>query len=313
LNKWISLVPFPLSGGYLLTSFLIGFTNIELLQVLPFLAGIVIFILVDYFMLKKSLKIMNEVIISRTDSKIKNFKVSSISDVSVTVVSPIKAYFKRDKSMILRDMQTIMFLIIPIILPWVPFFIMLQPGSGFDEIEPFAVMELMYCIMGASMNILGLTSVEKTGATINASLPIIVRDQVKARLKWAFTIIPLGTLLPVIMYIGKPIFWNILVIQISITIVGLLIGTFTLLLSIRLFGKMKNKYVLDDVQLRYKIAKNILIVVIDLVISILITIGFVILVMSKNLFQFSLIIFPIELVLALSLYFVYNRMFPKPK
>ena len=174
-------------------------------------------------------------------------------------------------------------------------------------------MELMYCIMGSSMNILGLTSVEKTGATINASLPIVVRDQVKARLKWAFILIPLGTLLPVIMYIGKPILWDILIIQISITIVGLLIGTFTLLLSIRLFGKMKNKYVLDEVQFRYKIAKNILIVAIDLAITVLITIGFVILVMSKNLVEFSLIIFPIELVLALSLYFVYNRMFPKPK
>ncbi len=313
INKWISIIPFPFSGGYILTSFLIGFNNITLLQVLPFLIGIIIFAIIDYFMLKKSLKIMNEVIISRTDSKNKNFKVSTISDVSVTVVSPIKAYFKRDKSMILRDIQTIMFIIIPIILPWVPFFLALQPDTGFDEIQGFAIIELIYCIMGASMNILGLISIEKTGATINASLPILVRDQVKARLKWSFVIIPLGTLLPLVMYIGRPIFWDTLIIQISITIVGLLIGTFTLLLSIRLFGKMKNKYVLDEVKIRYKIAKNILILVIDLVVTILIIIGFVSLLISKNIVEFSLIIFPIELVLAFSLYFVYNKMFPKPK
>ena len=76
---------------------------------------------------------------------------------------------------------------------------------------------------------------------------------------------------------------------------------------------MRNKCVLDDVQIRYKIAKNIFIVAVDLVISVLITIGFVIIVMSKDISGFSLIIFPIELVLAISIYFVYNRMFPKPK
>jgi len=313
LNQWISLIPFPLSGGYLLTSFLIGLNNIGINLILPILVGLAIFALIDYVMLKKSLKIMNDVIISRSDSKKQNFKISTISDVSVTVVSPIKAFFQRDKSMILRDIQAIIFIIIPVILPWIPFFVMVRRFIEVEVFAVFAVMELIYCIMGAGMIILGLTSVEKTGATINASLPIIVRDQVKARLKWAFVIIPLGTLLPAVMYFGQPFFWKVLIIQISITVVGLLIGTFTFFLSIRLFGKMKNKYVLDEVHFRYKIAKNILIVVIDFILLVLITIGFVILLISWNLGKFSLIIFPIELALALVLYFVYNKMFPKPR
>lgn len=313
LNQWISLVPFPVSGGYLLTSFLIGLNNVGMNLILPILVGLAIFALIDYVMLKKSLKIMNDVIISRSDSKKQNFKVSTVSDVSVTVVSPIKAFFQRDKSMILRDIQAIIFIIIPVILPWIPFFIMIRPETGFVEIEGFGVMELIYCVMGATMNILGLTMVEKSGATINASLPIIVRDQVKARLKWAFSIIPLGTLLPVVMYIGNSLFWDVFIIQISISFVGLLIGTFSLLLWIRLFGKMKKKYVLDEIHFRYKIAKNILIVVIDFILLVLFTIGFVILLNSWNLSTFSLIIFPIELVLAFILYFVYNKMFPKPK
>ena len=313
LNQWISLIPFPLSGGYLLSSFLIGINNIEINLILPILVGLAIFALIDYYMLKKSLKIMNDVIISRSDSKKQNFKVSTIAEVSVTVVSPIKAFFQRDKSMILRDIQAIIFIIIPLILPWIPFFMMVRPGEGFVEVGGFGVMELIYCIMGSIMNILGLTMVEKSGATINASLPIIVRDQVKARLRWAYTIIPLGTLLPIVMYIGNPVIWDIIIIQISITLIGLLIGTFSLLLSIRLFGKMKNKYVLDEVQFRYKIAKNILIIVIDFILLVLITIGFVFIFISWNPIQFSLIIFPIELVLAVILYFVYNKMFPKPR
>ncbi|QEE17049.1 hypothetical protein DSAG12_02881 [Promethearchaeum syntrophicum] len=313
LNQWISLIPFPVSGGYLLTSFLIGLNNVGMNLILPILVGLAIFALIDYVMLKKSLKIMNDVIISRSDSKKQNFKVSTVSDVSVTVVSPIKAFFQRDKSMILRDIQAIIFIIIPVILPWIPFFIMIRPETGFVEIEGFGVMELIYCVMGATMNILGLTMVEKSGATINASLPIIVRDQVKARLKWAFSIIPLGTLLPVVMYIGNSLFWDVFIIQISISFVGLLIGTFSLLLWIRLFGKMKKKYVLDEIHFRYKIAKNILIVVIDFILLVLLTIGFVILLNSWNLSKFSIIIFPIELVLALILYLVYNKMFPKPK
>ena len=313
LNQWISLIPFPLSGGYLLTSFLIGFNNIGISQILPILVGLAIFALIDYLMFKKSLKIMNDVIISRSNLKNQNFKASTISDVSVTVVSPIKAFFTRDKSMILRDIQAIIFIIIPLIVPWIPFFIMIRPETGFVEIGGFGVMELIYCIMGSTMNILGLTMVEKSGATINASLPIIVRDQVKARLRWAFTIVPLGTLLPIVMIIGNPVFWDALIIQISITLIGLLIGTFTLLFWIRLFGKLKHKYVLDEVQFRYKIAKNILIVVIDFILLALITIGFVFIFISWNPVKFSLILFPIELVLAFTLYFVYNKMFPKPK
>ncbi len=313
LNKWISLVPFPLSGGYLLTSFLIGFNNIELLQVLPYIAGLVIFALIDYFMLKKSLKIMNDVMISRTDSKTQKFKVSTVSDVSITVVSPIRAYFERDKSMILRDIQSIIFILFSLILPWIPFFLALEPGIGFDEIEGFGIIGIIYCIMGSIMIIMGLSNIEKTGTTINASLPIIVRDQVKARLKWAYIIIPLGTLLPVIMRIGKPFFWDVLVIQVLIAIVSLLFGTFTLLLSIRLFGKMKNKYVLANVQFRYKVAKNVLLFAIDLILMIFIIIGFVSQLITRNIIEFTLIIFPIELVLAIFLYFVYNKMFPKPK
>ncbi len=313
LNKWIGLVPFPLSGGYLLTSFLVGFDNISFLQILPYLAGLAIFALIDYLLLKKSLKIMNDVIISRIDSKTQKFKVSTVSDVSITVVSPIKAFIKRDKSMILRDIQSIIFILFPFILPWVPFFLALEPGTGFDEIDGFGIIGLIYCIMGSIMIIMGLSSIEKTGTTINASLPIIVRDQVKARIKWAFVIIPLGTLLPVIMHIGKPFFWDILVIQVLIAIVGLLFGTFTLLLRIRLFGKMKNKYTLANVKFRYKIAKNVLLFALDLILMIVIVVGFVSQLTSRDIVEFTLIIFPIELVLAFSLYFVYNKMFPRPR
>ncbi|MHA1669613.1 MAG: hypothetical protein ACTSV5_03435 [Promethearchaeota archaeon] len=309
LNKWISLAPFPLSGGYLLTSFIIGFNEIGLLQVLPYIAGLVIFALIDYFMIKKSLKIMNDVIISKTDSKGQNFKVSTTSDVSITVVPPIKAYFERDKSMILRDIQAIMFIIVPMILPWIPFFITSGLETEFSEIQVFGVLGLIYCITGSIMMIFGLANIEKTGTTINASLPIIVKDQVKARLKWVYIIVPLGNLLPVVMYLGKPIFWNVLIVQGLIAFVSLLIGTFTLLLWIRLFGKLKKNYVLAVVQIRNKTLKNVLIFAIDLVLMTLVTIGFIFLLMSKDIIEFTLIIFPIELALAFSLYFVYNKMF----
>ena len=76
---------------------------------------------------------------------------------------------------------------------------------------------------------------------------------------------------------------------------------------------MKKKYVLADVRIRYKIAKNILIIVINLVLMILIIIGFVSQLITKNIVEFTLIIFPIELVLAFFLYFVYNKMFPKSR
>ena len=315
INQWLSIIPYPISGGYLLTSFLIGIDQISVSLFVPIIIGLIFFALVDILLTRKSLKILNEVLISKNISKFANVKISILEDVSVSVVSPIRAFFNRDKNTIFREIQTTMFIVLPMIFPWMPYLLLLTSTgrSVFQNMDAVIGMGLLYSLAGVMMNILGLTSIESTGTTINQSLPIMPRDQFKARFLWAFAVITIGNLLPLIPLFNDSLFWKYCLLQLTIIFASLDFGVFALLFSIRLFGKLNNKYVLDTVQLKNKVARFVVLFTINAIIGIAILAGFIILLSTQNYSIVVLIMFSSELIIGIVLFLIFNKMFPKSK
>ncbi len=315
LNQWLSLVPFTLSGGYLASMLFLGFTNFSTIQIGSAILGMIIQLLVVYWLGKKAIATFTQAI-SPDDSSKNDGKTitSTVEDVQISTLGQMSAFFKKDAQNITRDVQSLMFVLLPIILPTLVFFITSVPFlAGEEAMDTFGIyiLTISYLFMGAFMLMLGIIDIDKTGASVSASLPIVIREQAKAKILWAVIILPIANLLPTLFYIGKPYFLEILVTFLIIIPMGIIFAVFVLELKVLFFGKMKYKYVLDEVKIEHKVLKIILMVIIGLVI----TIGFLILtgvMMSDySMGMTYLVLGCTELVLGIGVYYLFNKMFPK--
>jgi membrane protease YdiL (CAAX protease family) len=187
-------------------------------------------------------------------------------EVLIEPRTPIKAYIRKDLSTATRDIQTFMFLIMPFILPMmvlIPFLIT-PTGFGDSFLEGFVVTWLiitMYQPMISMMLTSGFLNMEDTGASILSSLPIRTRDQAKAKLLLLGSIQTISFFLPLTLFGGNPEFFNYLMSFVSFypVILTLLISMFQM--KIRFFGRMKYKFVVEELNPEKKITKWIVMIV----------------------------------------------------
>ena len=147
--------------------------------------------------------------------------------------------------------------------------------------------------------------------TINAALPIKVRDQAKSKLKWIFTILPTSLGLWWFFQIGSPDFWAITFTTLICLPIGPLIAIFNMIMTVRMFGKIKNKYVLEEINNRWKFWKYLSIIIFDTIIYIGLMILFLVNYNSAGIGKIAMILVPIEGILGVIAYFLFNWIFPK--
>jgi membrane protease YdiL (CAAX protease family) len=192
----------------------------------------------------------------------KSTKIALDTPVEVIIESttPIRAYIRKDLSTATRDIQTFMFIIMPFILPMmvlVPFLIV-PTGFGDSFLEGFVVTWLlitMYQPMISMMLTSGFLNMEDTGASILSSLPIRTRDQAKAKLLLLGSIQTISFFLPLTLFIGNPEFLNYLLSFVSFYPVILTLLISMLQMKIRFFGRMKYKFIVEELNPEKKITK----------------------------------------------------------
>jgi len=262
----MSLIPYPFAPGYLLT-LAIEPTSFPIIFWITTIIGIVLFILLTYFVYKRALKSMQIVTSSaaleakkRTTSKKESEKEI---EVLITTRSPIKAYIHKDLSTTTRDIQTFMFVIMPFILPFMTLIPLLMSSSGMgasyyeDYIVIWSLLTL-YQPMISMMLTSGFLNMEDTGAAILSSLPINPREQAKAKLFLLGSIQTISYFLPIFLFIGNPEFLYYLLSFITWypVVLTLLLSMFQL--KIRFFGRMKYKFVVEEVAPEKKVVKWII-------------------------------------------------------
>ena len=320
VNFIITLIPFPFAPASLIT-LLIDPSEFTPNMWISGLIGTGLLIVSAYFLYKKAVSSMKIVTISsaaekeiKTKQKRKEFLDV---DIDILVRSPIQAYRKKDLSAATRDMQTLMYLILPIILPLVYSAILVfsigSAAGGFDQgdVMIFWSILMFYQPMISIIITTGFLNMEDGGASILAGLPIHPRDQAKAKLSLLLTIQTLSFFMPVLLFITSSVFIDYLLLFVAWYPISLVFLLIIFSLKIRLFGRMKYKYVLEEVNPNKKTLKWIIMVATEGLILVFYMILGAILLSFFGLAPMVLILSITSLFILMGLLIGVNRMFPK--
>jgi len=315
INLFLAMIPFPLNSGYIISLF-IKPNQVPFLQWLYSFLGLALFIILIWWIYNKSIKRLDPIIFSRY----KPIKKSSLSDntsllVKIKTNSPIIAYLRKDLIIISRDLKAFTSLIMPIIISFVFTF-----SYSFINIGGIALLDreiILNWLFFVGFNIIisgiivtGILNIEEANEIIRVSLPIIPRDQAKAKLIVIFLIQTIAVISPILLFITNPA-----LIDVLMTFLGILPFTWLLLfimfeMRIKFFSRMKNHYVTEEIFPENKTIKwTIIYITVYLlficIFSALVNIYFTEGIMSVILF--SIIVIIIGLV---STTLIFNKLFP---
>jgi membrane protease YdiL (CAAX protease family) len=311
LNIYLSLIPFLLAPAYFVTLSTVP-NQFPLEILLSTLIGFTIFILVVWRLFKMAQRalrttISTEIIVDKVDKK--------EIHVEIKQKSTIFAYIRKDLVSATRDMQSFMFLFFPIFYPLVLTFTLQGPIiSEVTTIE--GILILWSIIVGIflfipPMLVVGLLNLEESGSSVVASLPVIPREQAKAKIilmmsiqgisltfiSILLTILTSSVLVLIMFAVTLPIAWSLLLVMFE--------------LKIHFFGKMKYKYILEELNKEHKISKWILMILIQVGLYITLLIIGSLLIFSIGILNTILVLLIVGLTGLSILIFIFTRMFPK--
>ncbi len=302
INIILSFIPFPFAGGFLLSNLALGFESLSVLVLVGSIIGLLIYAVITYFMYNKALNMLKDI----SSTEIKDVKIKDEDHtISFEVVnsSPVKAFIRRDLSLITREMQLMIFMIMPLMIPIFGLIGAVDSEYiGANGISIGFIIIMFYVALTSAMLIMGVTYIEAGGESITSSLPIIERDKFKAKLPYFFINIPIGLLLVIPTMIKQAAFIDTVRLILIFLPAVPLVGIAGLLLKVFMFGKLKYKFVLEEINNSNKTVKYI-----TMFLTPVVLIAGLILLTQVELYLVGVA----EAILLIILIFVANKMFPK--
>ncbi|MHA1486865.1 MAG: hypothetical protein ACTSSC_06805, partial [Promethearchaeota archaeon] len=317
LNMILSMIPLPFAPGYLVSlSLAPGQVPLSLwgstLVGMGLLAGL------TFLTYKIAIKSLSSVATFEVDySKTKKDAKKKIKPTLIEVksTSPLMSYIRKDLISSTRDYQSLIFVLMPLVYPVILIFSMQSVITG--EISSlFGNMILWAIIIIVSqfiplMLVGGLLNMEESGSSTLASLPLLPRDQAKAKLVLMLIIhgISMSLMAIVLTMITQSVNMLILILcSLPITWALLL---FVFQMKVRLFGTMKYKYVLEEVKINNKLLKWVSIVAADVGVCIFVLIfGFTFFI-TLGFIPGTIMLFFLGLIGLSVLIYTFTKMFPK--
>lgn len=311
-NMLLSIIPFPFAPAYLI-SITIYSLQLPIGIWITVIAGMGIFIFISFRAYKSAVNSLKTITSPelRMTKKSKMKEIKGESKIEIEIISPIKAYIRKDFLAATRDIQTLMYLIMPFIFPFLfglPFLINIP--ADLNSIILWGI--IIYIAPFISLMLTsGFIGMEESGASLLASLPIVPRDQAIAKLFIIFIIQTFSFLLQEFLFLGNINFITFLLI-IPASLPMVLASCFlAFIIKVRLFGKLKYKYVVEEVHPRRKTLKWFLTTISIYVFnSIFIFSGAI----FHAIFGFGFFILGIIGIGIIGLgliYFIFNHMFPR--
>lgn len=311
LNLILSLIPFALAPAYLITLSTIP-NQFPLGLLLSTLIGFALFIAIGWGLFTSAQRALRTTI--STEIIVEKEKKKDVP-IEVKPTSTIKAYIRKDLVSTTRDMQSFMFIFFPIFYPLVLVFTL--QGPIINEVTTIEGIIILWSVVVGiylfipPMLIVGFLNLEESGSSVKASLPLIPRDQAKAKIILMFsiqgisltfisiilTLLTNSILVLVLFVVTLPIAWSMLLVMFE--------------LKVHFFGKMKYKYILEELNKEHKIEKWILMLLIEGGLYLAILIVGSLLIFSFGIYTTMLILMIIGITGLSSLIFAFTRMFPK--
>jgi hypothetical protein len=272
VNLLFSLIPFPFATSFLVSFAILPPGTIPAPLILSTLVGVLILVVLLWQLYRRVLAKVRNITSyqSRTEPPHVKEPIGPAGPVTmrdIKPVTPVKAYIRKDLASLTRDFQGAMYLFMPIVYPFV-IFIPASQGmrviTGVDLFIYVFLFLMMLTVMNAGMLVTGLLSMEDSGASIIASLPVIPRDQAMAKLKIICTVQLVSTLLPLVVFVGIPEFMPLVPFFLGYCLISIIIAMVMFAAKVRLFGKLRYKYVLDEANVERKALKWFAIICLDI-------------------------------------------------
>ena len=317
LNMILSMIPLPFAPAYLVSLSLVA-DQVPLSLWASSIVGMVLLAGITFLTYKIAIKSLSSVATFELDSsraKKDTKRKEKPTMIEVKSTSPIKSFIRKDLIASTRDYQSLIFVLMPLLYPVIMILSMQAPIT--EEVSStFSIMILWAIIMIASqfiplMLVGGLLNMEESGSSTLASLPLLPRDQAKAKL--VLMLIIHGISMSIMAIVLTILTQSVMVL---ILMLGSLPITWTLLLfvfqmKVRLFGTMKYKYVLEEFNVKNKLLKWVSIVFADIGVCIFILIlGFTFFI-TLGITPTILILFFLGFVGLSVLIYIFTKMFPK--
>ncbi len=272
----LSLIPYPFAPGYLISSF-ISPNWIPISIWFNILIGFCLFLILVYLIYEQSIKGIQKSSFStnKIDNK-KNVIKSSTqkSQITIKIRSPVRAFIRKDYIIASRNLKSFLSFIMPIIIGFI--FTITYNTTNIRGITPFNIDFIynMFVIIGfnlifSGMIINGVLNIEESGSSILAALPLIPRDQAKAKLILMSLIQTITVLAPSLMYIGQDVFLNSLFTALLALPLVILLLIIMFEMWIYLFGKSKKIIIIEELKPEKRILKWTLIFIIEYLLFIL--------------------------------------------
>ncbi|MFX1364832.1 MAG: lysostaphin resistance A-like protein [Promethearchaeota archaeon] len=308
---FLGIIPYPFSSAYLISLATIS-GQLHLGIILTSFTGFALFLVFVWRLFKHAQKSLHSAI----SAEIKTEKTEKKEiEIEIKSTSSIIAYIRKDITSSTRDIQSFMFIFLPIFYPLFFIFTMTTAITmAITSIEGililWSIILIVYLII-PFMLIVGFLNIEESGSSTVASLPILPRDQAKGKI---FLILSIQGLSLTLTSLILTILLNSIIVLILLLVSLPIAWSFLLLLfemKIKLFGQMKYKYVLVELNKEHKIIKWISMILIEGAFFITIfIIGSILFV----LFGFEITIITLGIIGIISLIiliFAFSRLFPK--
>ncbi|UCC18667.1 MAG: hypothetical protein JSV62_11230 [Promethearchaeota archaeon] len=317
----LSMIPFPIAPGYMISSF-IAPNRIPFQIWYNIIIGFILFLIITLLIYWKSVA---GILKKATYSKFKNknyFSAQHLKEMKdsfkIKINSPFWAYIRKDLIISTRNLKHFLSVVMPIIIGFIFTFtynITVMGGIIPPEIEFLLnlFVTIGFNIVIAGMIVYGLLNIEESGASILGSLPMHPREQAKSKLIFMIFIQTITVLAPSLMYIGSIEFIS----SITTTFLALpfvLLFLFMIFeMRIYFFGKAKHFYIIEEAFPEKKLVKWLLIFAIDY------GIYFFIISLSFTFYGFlglSLLVTFLMILLLIGFIFViiiFGKVFPKEK
>ncbi|MHA2182271.1 MAG: hypothetical protein ACXAAH_12710, partial [Promethearchaeota archaeon] len=307
----LSLIPFLFAPAFLVSLSTLQY-QVNPIFILTTLTGFALSIILTWVIFRTAQRALRSAVSTEIEAKVVEKREIKFE---LKPKSPIKAYIRKDIASSTRDIQSFMFIFFPIVYPLIMILTMM---GVFNEITIsieailmiWSIILIVYLFIPI-MLIVGFLNIEESGSSTLASLPLVPRDQAKAKITLMLSIqgISLTITATVLTLILQSVV-VILLLLITLPIAWALL-LFIFVLKIKFFGQMKYKYIIEELHKENKILKWVLMLFSDIVLFITILITGNILIYFFGITVGLIALGVIGVFVFGIMVFSFNRMFPK--
>jgi hypothetical protein len=273
------LYPFGLTHlhSILMIGFIKGWNFIPPITIWISVVAFMLLASITYLLFRRSLRILSMLVKEETYASKR--KSTEEIKINLDISKPIPAIFKKDMKFIFRNFSSTLYFLFPILMPLV---ILLQQigtvsGGGFSSFWEIIIFAFLYSGMILSFAIMCVTAPESESSGLLYILPAKMRDIYRVKRRIMFFSLSLSSIAPGLILIIKAIknqfsesadyLWPAIIVTISYLVIYFYGTELALTLYSRFFGKMRNKYTIQMLNVKRKFIKVALGVIILYVVS----------------------------------------------